>query len=103
MAKHVAGKWKSLDSDSRREYEQLAAEDKSRYNREKTLWTEKLRQRELSAVAKEIQESLQKTHEEPAADYEPLPVHSFADSSFVPLMERLGSDGVELLIASFCS
>ena len=38
LARTIADKWKNLDDNSRSSFEDIAAQDKARYKREKILW-----------------------------------------------------------------
>jgi hypothetical protein len=102
MAKDIGAKWRSLDAATKDHYVALAAKDKERYNREK----EQIKQRQVEG------KSLQTTEEKcttQVEDEECLKLHSDSQAplpmnevwSLHELAERLGPDGVSMMIRSF--
>ncbi|KAL7572529.1 hypothetical protein ACA910_000353 [Epithemia clementina (nom. ined.)] len=53
LARHISTKWKSLDAADRLPYEEMATEEKNRYNREKKEWKKVKKERTKSLKNKE--------------------------------------------------
>lgn len=47
MARLISSKWKSIDPEARKEFDELAKADKERYHREKEEWMDRQRRREM--------------------------------------------------------
>lgn len=72
LARLIASRWKAVDKDTRKYFDDLAAKDKVRYQNEMAVWKKKEKQREQ-------QQRLQP----PAASTQPVPAVS-SSSSFAP-------------------
>lgn len=73
LARHIAAKWKRLDSNEKRPYEALAAQDKERYDQEKRQWAERQDRRSQEMISTSHQQQQELQQRQQRNQYQPMP------------------------------